>query len=231
MAVVGLAVVIFLRFYLFIFRERKGWREGKKHQCVVASHASTTGNLAHNPGMCPDWELNRQPFDSQADTQPLSLTSQGYFFFKQSFFFKILFIYFLKRGKGGRKRGRETSICCCLSHGPHWGPGLQPKHVPWLGIKQATLWFAGLHSIHWTTPAKAKVKFLNLLFSTPFCPYFVNGLNIIYVQARGEKEERCLSAGDSPGKKRSGKQLLRSQIGALNQVWLSVDPVLLLWGA
>ena len=26
-------------------------------------------NLAHNPGMCPDWELNQQPFGSQASAQ------------------------------------------------------------------------------------------------------------------------------------------------------------------
>ena len=24
---------------------------------------------------------------------------------------------------------------------PYWGPGLQPRHVPWLGIELATLWF------------------------------------------------------------------------------------------
>ena len=29
----------------------------------------------------------------------------------------------------------------CLSCGPHRGPGLQPRHVPWVGIKLATLWF------------------------------------------------------------------------------------------
>ena len=28
-----------------------------------------TGELAHNPGMGPDWELNQQPFDSQVSTQ------------------------------------------------------------------------------------------------------------------------------------------------------------------
>ena len=33
-------------------------------------------------------------------------------------------------GKEGRKRGRETSVCGCFSHAPHWGPGLQPRHVP-----------------------------------------------------------------------------------------------------
>ena len=57
--------------YLFIFRERgrEGEREGEKHQCVVASRALSTGDLARNPGVCPDWELNWQPFGSQAHTQ------------------------------------------------------------------------------------------------------------------------------------------------------------------
>ena len=59
------------RFYLFIFRQRGrvGEREGKKHQHVVASHAPPTGDLACNPGICPDWELNQQPFGSQAGAQ------------------------------------------------------------------------------------------------------------------------------------------------------------------
>ena len=48
---------------------RKGDREGEKHQCVVASHAPPTGDLAFNPGMCPGWESNRQPFGSQAGIQ------------------------------------------------------------------------------------------------------------------------------------------------------------------
>ena len=62
----------FLRLYLFIFRERGrvGERKGEKHQCVVASHAPPpTGNLACNPGMCPDWELNQGPFGLQAHAQ------------------------------------------------------------------------------------------------------------------------------------------------------------------
>ena len=46
---------------LFIFRQRgrEGEREGEKHYCVVASCAPPTGDLARNPGMCPDWELNQ----------------------------------------------------------------------------------------------------------------------------------------------------------------------------
>ena len=59
--------------YLFIFRERgtEGEREEEKHPCVVASQAPATGDLAHNPGMCPDWESNRWPFGSQAYIQSI----------------------------------------------------------------------------------------------------------------------------------------------------------------
>ena len=39
-------------------------------------------------------------------------------------------------------RGRETSMCGCLSHGPRWRPGPRPRHVPWLGIELVTLWFS-----------------------------------------------------------------------------------------
>ena len=34
-----------------------------------ASRVPPPGDLAHNPGMCPDWELNRRPFGSQAGAQ------------------------------------------------------------------------------------------------------------------------------------------------------------------
>ena len=44
-------------------------RDGENHQCVVTSHAPPTGDLAHNPGMCPDWESNRRPFSWQVSTQ------------------------------------------------------------------------------------------------------------------------------------------------------------------
>ena len=57
---------------LFIFREKKGEgkREEEKHQCVAASCTPPTGDLACNPGLCPDWESNWQPFGSQAGPQP-----------------------------------------------------------------------------------------------------------------------------------------------------------------
>ena len=59
----GWKPLIFKNFYLFIFKERgrKGEREGKKHQCVVASPLAPTGDLACNPGMCPAWESTVNP--------------------------------------------------------------------------------------------------------------------------------------------------------------------------
>ena len=64
-------------FIYFSERGRKGGREGEKHQCVAASFMSPTGDLAYNPGMCPDWESNQRSFASQIGTQQLSHTSQG----------------------------------------------------------------------------------------------------------------------------------------------------------
>ena len=46
-------------------------------------------------------------------------------------------------------------MCGCLSWAPNWGPGPQPKHVPQKGIEPATPCFAGWHSIHCATQARA----------------------------------------------------------------------------
>ena len=64
---IRMSLLIFLKNYLFIFRERR--REGEKHQCVVASHMPHNGDLACNPGMWPDWESNQWPFGSRAGAQ------------------------------------------------------------------------------------------------------------------------------------------------------------------
>ena len=75
----------------------------------------------------------------------------------------MLFIYFIE-GTGGRKRGKETSMCGCLLCAPYWVPGPQSRHMPWLGIGLVTLWLAGWRSIHWTTPARASVHFNVVLY-------------------------------------------------------------------
>ena len=78
----------------------------------------------------------------------------------QIVFFKILFIYFRQRGMGEERQGNINvwlPLACSLLG--TW-PGPQPRHVPWVGIKLATLWFEGRYSIHWATPARA----LQILF-------------------------------------------------------------------
>ena len=50
---------LFFKDFIQLLLERKGKRQGEKHQCVVASTVPPTGDLAHNPGMCPDWESNQ----------------------------------------------------------------------------------------------------------------------------------------------------------------------------
>ena len=66
--------------YLFIFREKgkEGEREGEKHQRIVPSRMPPTGDLVHNPGMCPDWESKKRPFGSQAGTQPTEPHQPGW---------------------------------------------------------------------------------------------------------------------------------------------------------
>ena len=56
-------------------------------------------------------------------------------------FVKVLFIYFFREGKGGRKRGREA--LCVASHKPPTPPtedlARNPGMCPRLGIEPATL--------------------------------------------------------------------------------------------
>ena len=99
-------------------------------------------------------------------------------FFKNFFYFKVfsyiegafvfkrfyLFIFRETEREGereGEKHGcvRETLISY-LPHTPNWEPGLEPRHVPWLGTELVTFWFAGWCSIHWATLARARRTFL-----------------------------------------------------------------------
>ena len=59
------------------------------------------------------------------------------------FYFLKDFIYLFLVSRREGERGRETSMCGCLSHTPSWGLGPQPRHVPWPRMEPATLCFAG----------------------------------------------------------------------------------------
>ena len=41
--------------------------------------------------------------------------------------FSIIYL-FIREEKGGRKTGREISMCRYLSRAPYWGPGPQPRN-------------------------------------------------------------------------------------------------------
>ena len=60
----------FKRCYLFLEREegKEKLSERNTHKWV-ASHMPPSEDVAYNPGMCPEWESNQQPFGSQASTQ------------------------------------------------------------------------------------------------------------------------------------------------------------------
>ena len=49
---------------------------------MVASHTLPTGDLAHSPGTCPDWESNQLTFVSQAGTQTTEPHQPGLVLFK-----------------------------------------------------------------------------------------------------------------------------------------------------
>ena len=91
--------IFFERLYVFVFRQRgrEGEREGEKHPCVVASCVPPTGNLARNPGMCPDWEPNQRPFGSQAGAQSTEPQQPGlYLHFSCSLLHKATFCHLVQ---------------------------------------------------------------------------------------------------------------------------------------
>ena len=61
---------------IYLFLERGEGREKERERNInvwkihqlVASWMPPTEDLAHNPGMYPDWELNQEPFGLQAGT-------------------------------------------------------------------------------------------------------------------------------------------------------------------
>ena len=102
-------------------------------------------------------QANKSP---ELDLSIMWYPSLMFSIFCSCFFKRVYLFIFRERGREG-ERGRETSVCGCLSRTPYWGPGLQPRHVPWLGIKPMTLCFTGPFSIHWATPARAQNSIFN----------------------------------------------------------------------
>ena len=79
------------------------------------------------------------------------------------------FFYLRERGREGeieweKHRCARDALIGCLSHAANWVPGLQPRHVPWLGIQQRPfLWWAGTYSTEPYLPGQLSV-FINGLY-------------------------------------------------------------------
>ena len=61
---------------MYFFREREREEERGRETSMYERYIDQLhltnpqlGNLARNPGTCPDWESNQQSFDSQTGTQ------------------------------------------------------------------------------------------------------------------------------------------------------------------
>ena len=75
----------FFKKIIYLFFKERGREEERERNIdvhgirgLVAFHTPPTGDLAHNPGMCPDWESNQIPLDFHRPVlNPLSHTSQG----------------------------------------------------------------------------------------------------------------------------------------------------------
>ena len=81
---VFISLFIYLKI-LFIYFQTEGKRGRKRGRrtpvCGCLLHAPHAGDLAQNPGMCPDWELNRQPFGLQASAQSTEPHQPGLFIY------------------------------------------------------------------------------------------------------------------------------------------------------
>ena len=75
-----------------MFRKGKGGRK-RGRGISMCSCTPPTGDLAHNPGMCPDWNQTCNPLIHRPKLNPLSHTSQGHLFI------------FKGRGREGVKEG------------------------------------------------------------------------------------------------------------------------------
>ena len=64
----GKCVYLFLN-CIYLFLERREERERNINEWLPLMHSPDTGDLAGNPGLCPDWESNQQPFGLQSSTQ------------------------------------------------------------------------------------------------------------------------------------------------------------------
>ena len=139
------------------------------------------GDLARNPGMCPDWELNLQAFVSQAGAQSTEPHQPGqYLLIYLQFLFiflRLSLLIFRKRGREGKREGdkywcaRETSTGR-LCHVPQTRAGPATQACALTGNEAGDLLLCGMvlnQTLNWLSLAdSSKISFDNRSF-TPIC--------------------------------------------------------------
>ena len=92
----------------------------------------------------------------------------AFFIFTNNFFLQIIYLFILEREEG-REKERERSInvwekhqCVVASHMPPTGDMTWPatQVCALTGNPTGNPWFAGRHSIHWATQARAQITFV-----------------------------------------------------------------------
>ena len=119
--------------------------------------------------------------------------------FNLFFFFKRFIYLFLERGEGRKKeRERNFNVWLPLVHPPTGGPGLQPRHVPWLIIDLVTFCFTVRHSIHWATPARVIYQFFKtwLLLLEKFRCRYVLFKYFVVIENIWEISYQCLHVAE-----------------------------------
>ena len=131
---------------VYFYREGKGGGRRERNISVwqihrsVASHKPPTEDVARNPGMCPDWELNRWTFSLQAGTLSTEPHQPGLI----SNFIKLYalnvnrllcintsimwFFTRIKRMESGKQCSLKKEPASC-GNGLHYSPSLPS---PWL---------------------------------------------------------------------------------------------------
>ena len=121
-------------------------------QFHMVQHNRMLSRMLNSRGEYLEWtKLSQRPSGdlSWAGVKPqnchggsLLLNPEG---FITSLFFYCFIYLFLERGEGEEEGEKHQWV----------RDDLQPRHVPWLGIKPVTRRSAGWCSIHWATPARA----------------------------------------------------------------------------
>ena len=91
------------------------------------------------------------------------LNDYSSFLVLQPLFKHILFIYFQREEKGGKKRGREMSIGYLPSQIEDLAPN---QECALTGTWTCNIWFTGQCLIHWSTAAWARILILFLFIDS-----------------------------------------------------------------